>query len=300
MKNLPVVALSFAVMLLLEQCSGSLEKKSPELCRTRYPLSFNPQPGEPDKLSSFIPHDVDFVQLQNGYSTLNEECQPTFDYFSWQSFVALNWPANQDGSPMDSLNASSSAPRVWEFFTDPNEVFIPGYSKKLRLRARSAVDVLTMTFKSDIPNDTLSDDIEAGTSSPLIDRNLNFVLYEVRVNDEWVSYVKSKNLDTKKGQQQFADSGNQVQFTQGYYADTVTNSGGTVGAIEIKASWRIIDTTRGDDPGKYYTKRAVIYVDSAKSATGKAFTINATVGLVGLHINHYTETRGGDGIWTTF
>ena len=48
--------------------------------------------------SSFVPHEVD-IFLNNGYQGLTPKTQPCFDVFSWQSFVALNWPANSDGSP---------------------------------------------------------------------------------------------------------------------------------------------------------------------------------------------------------
>ena len=301
MKNTFAIVISFSILSFIVGCSPKEEKMMMQICTTRHPISFNPQPGNPDNISSFLPHDVDFVQLQNGYSTLTAECQTTFDYFSWQSFVALNWPANSDGTPMDSLNASNNAPRVWEFFTDPKDVFNPSHTKKLQLLAHAkGKDVMTMMFKNDLPPDTVHGYLQAMPQRPLIDRNLNYVMYEVRVNDDWVKYVKENALNTIAGQQEFVDSNKQVMFTEGFYADTAANSGGTIGAMEIKASWRILDTSKGDDPHRFYTKQVVIYVDSSKSSTGKPLIINAAVGLVGLHINHYTQTKGSEGIWTTF
>jgi hypothetical protein len=49
--------------------------------------------------------------------------------FAWQTFVALNWPANCDGSPK-SINIgededSAPAPRIWEFYHFPEDVFKP-------------------------------------------------------------------------------------------------------------------------------------------------------------------------------
>ena len=301
MKKNAIVAAALFAVLILGSCSGNPQKKPVQICSTRHPLSFNPQPGDSEKLSSFIPHDVDFVQLQNGYSTLTAECQTTFDYYSWQTFVALNWPAKSDGTPMDSLAASNSAPRVWELFTDPRNVFDASHTRKLQLLTNArGKDVLTMMFKNDLPQDTIHGYIQALPQSPLIDRNLNYVLYEVRVNKDWVQYVAGHHLNTIAGQQLFVDSSKEVIFTEGFYADTANNKGGPVGAMEIKAAWKILDTSKGDDPSRFYTKQTVIYMDSSKSATGKALIINATIGLVGLHINHYTETKGNDGIWTTF
>ena len=51
-----------------------------------------------DQLCSFIPHDI-LETFENGYSQLSGPQQRAFDNFSWQTFVALNWPATADGTP---------------------------------------------------------------------------------------------------------------------------------------------------------------------------------------------------------
>jgi hypothetical protein len=52
--------------------------------------------------------------------------QQAFDIFSWASFVALNWPANPDGTPMDGpITSNPTAPRVWETYIDATGVFRP-------------------------------------------------------------------------------------------------------------------------------------------------------------------------------
>src|SRR5512143_1938455 len=54
-----------------------------------------------DQLCSFLPHTVIDADLQlAGYSQLAAPQQRPFDIFSWESFVALNWPANADGTPL--------------------------------------------------------------------------------------------------------------------------------------------------------------------------------------------------------
>lgn len=300
MKHFHIFIMGLTVLMSAGGFTGNQEKKPVQLCRTRHPLTFNPQPGNPNKLSSFVPHDVDFVQLQNGYSTLTAECQTTFDYYSWQLFVALNWPAYSNGKPMPLLTSSNTAPRVWEFYTDPHDVFNPSHTKKLQLLTSAhGEDVLTMMFKSDL-SDTINGYLQAFPQDPLIDRNLNFVTYEIRVNKDWVNYVTKNRLNTISGQERFVNKKKPVMFTEGYYSDTTHNTGGVIGAMEIKAAWRILDTTKGDNPNRYYSKHVVIYMDTSHTTNGQPLIIHALVGLVGFHVNHYTQTKGNDGIWTTF
>ena len=50
--------------------------------------------------------------------------QQAFDIFSWASFVALNWPSNPDGTPMDGpITSNPTAPRVWEAYIEATGVF---------------------------------------------------------------------------------------------------------------------------------------------------------------------------------
>src|SRR5262245_39278059 len=51
-----------------------------------------------DRLCSFLPHDIT-ASLEPGYDGLTPQDQRPFDNFSWQSFLALNWPAGADGKP---------------------------------------------------------------------------------------------------------------------------------------------------------------------------------------------------------
>ena len=72
--------------------------------------------------------------------------------------------------------------------------------------------------------------------------------------------------------------------------------------------WRLLDATLGDDPSRYYTVEGTIYVDAGSSASGQAFTVDATLGLVGFHAiqrttGPYTSTGSSfpqDWLWTSF
>ena len=264
-----------------------------------------------DKLCSYLPHDV-VTKLMPGYSQLAAAQQRPFDNFSWQSFVALNWPADKDGKPLpDSITTHPEAPRVWEFYKTPFEVFDSGRIHPLgqnepakgrrifrMMSTRSNLDELAK-----LPVDSF---LEA-TGQPLIDRNLNFVLYDIVLNEVESEYIKNNGLQTKAGQQKFKDMGKKVSFPLGFYKDPMKLTGGSVGAIEIKTSWRMLDPKK-DDLKKYYTVDGDIYIDAKYTVAGKALHIHSKMGLVGMHIIQRTTgpytTKGGtfpqDWIWSTF
>ncbi len=70
-----------------------------------------------DQLCSVLPHTiVSDVEFAAGNSELIADQQRPFDVFSWQSFVALNWPATPDGMPLpDPIGSHPEAPRVWQW-----------------------------------------------------------------------------------------------------------------------------------------------------------------------------------------
>ena len=66
-------------------------------------------------------------------TTINSPLQirPNFDYFSWQSFIALNWPASassrgtpdQPNNPSVFLSAAAGTPVVWGTYKDSFDLF---------------------------------------------------------------------------------------------------------------------------------------------------------------------------------
>ncbi len=134
-----------------------------------------------DRPCAFVPHDV-IATIDLGYSQLDAEQQRPFDEFSWQSFVALNWPARRDGTPTrGSIRTRRRAPRVWESFPTPAEVFgLEGKDDRTsiprecaRLAGGTRLHIFRLAAKNDhVPVET-SDFLQA-TGQPLIDRNLNF------------------------------------------------------------------------------------------------------------------------------
>jgi hypothetical protein len=265
-----------------------------------------------DRLCSSIPHDIT-EKFGLGYSALAASTQRPFDNFSWQSFVALNWPADKDGNPSSKpIGSEPTAPRVWEFYPTPFELFgqpllaenhaPPALIKEWSGRKPRRLYTLLST-RSNPPDLKPDSFLEASSAKPLIDRNLNYVVYGIALNQIEFDYVKSNNLNTKSGQATFHQQGKLVSFPLGYYQDSVKKSGGSVGAIEIKTAWRILDEKRGDKKDRYYTHEGTVYIDADHSETGKPLTITATLGLVGFHIMQRTTGPLGfpqDWIWSTF
>jgi hypothetical protein len=271
-------------------CNNSSDKKTDEGTETsgKPPCNLD----APVVFSSNVPHDVD-VNLTAGYQGLTPTTQPCFDIFSWQSFVALNWPANPDGSPSQGpITSDISAPRVWEYYKQPSEVFgtnehlLPFggiYRAEPGLKGFYTFTKLSNTLAA---NSNLPASIKQATGQPLIDKNLNFALFEVHLNKDEVDYLVNDSLTTIEGQK-----GKTIKFPAGSVK-------GPTGAIEIKASWKILEPGK-DDTSKFYKRMAVIYVPPSESATGKALYLKELVGLVGMHILHKTE-KFPFWVWTTF
>lgn len=247
----------------------------------------------PNRLCSYIPHDIK-GKLFAGYNKISANCQFPFDLFSWQSFVALNYPAG----PGDLTNVTS--PRVWETYATPNQVFQPSQSlpvcPNLDTRGKKVLRLMAKN-ESVFGNSPFFE----STGQPLIDRNLNFTLYEIHLNPQEVAFLQSTGLNTQPGQVAFKQAGKTVRFPMGHYGPARPGDpGGDVGPMEIKAAWRILQTDKGDDPSRYYTEQAVIVLDPANSPNpAQPFCTQATVGLVGLHILHKTD-NGQGWVWTTF
>jgi hypothetical protein len=254
-----------------------------------------------------IPHEINPKLLPGnaGYkSVLSRKIQPAFDLFSWQSFVALNWPALANGMPdtTASILTNSSSLRVWEYYPLADTVFQPtGGLLKLVLKPADVKAAKQLYQGTQFADDfMIANQFFEADGSTLIDKNLNYVLYEERINsDEW-NYINQNGLRTEAGQMDYVKNIGQVTLPPGSYPKgSYGTQQGPVGAIEIKASWRILDPSKGDDTTRYYHQQAQITIGSQYTWSGKQLQFVATVGLVGFHIIHKTAMFSRE-IWSTF
>ena len=275
-----VLALALALLLLLASATALADD----------PVVRNFCDAPPhDEVCSVVPKDNTDFDASFIYLNLEKNAQNPFDIFSWQTFVALNWPADEAGAPTAKpIGTRPSLPRVWQSFRGTREVF--GFTgEDGPCRSGSAAEIAT--------GQTLQ-----FNGKPLIDRDLNYIVFDTRMNGRIEQYIVANALDSAEGQRRFRQAGKEVDFPRGHYQDKPARTGGDLGAIALKTSWKIIDAGASEEAGAdYYTADARIAVPAARSETGEALCLRARIGLLGMHIMHRTESgNGGDWIWSTF
>lgn len=226
--------------------------------------------------------------------------QKDFDVFSWNSFIAVSWPPGPDGTgdPDQKPGAGPTGdnPTVWETYKDVSTVFLPGGQKPVwdappaipavcRTAFQPGMKVLAQIGKTPGLLDETTEPFDTG---PLVDLNRAFTRFEIVVNREMFDYIVANQLYSQAGQQAFKGT---VQFPCGGAA------GAGVGAVMIKAAWKVLG--EGDDPSRFHTSKALVYTPATANPPVQESCVAQTVGLVGLHIGHKTESAP-QWIWSTF
>jgi hypothetical protein len=265
------------------------------------------QPGYPNLPYIIMP------DVQHDIRNVEVDPQILMDNLSWQTFIALCWPAstdpNQRGVPdldnaIGGLNPGGfnpknlpAGPTVWETFKQTEDLYLNPYkvpdtsfNAPPILPPQCASDktaglsfhprVLTMISKF---SDAISDSLQAFSNAPLIDQNGNTVWYEVVLNKSYFEYVVQNQFYNKNNQ-----AGKTINFPAG------NNQTTQLGAIRVKAAWKIFDWKKEGSRLKYfYTTKG--YIFNTKSNVCDT----ATLALVGLHIAHKTKSRP-EWVWSTF
>lgn len=229
--------------------------------------------------------------------------QHDFDVFSWQMFVALNWPANADGSPNTKLTIGQ-APQdsvVWQHWRESRSIFLPkgetpppwGQNTPLPTVCKGInpktlpPNTLRLTQIGKTPN-LLDESSEPFKTGPLIDQNGRYTRYEILTNETMFNYILGNSLYSKAGQKAFnADA----DFPS---SNTKTQQ---VGSIMVKSAW--VEMGGKYDPSKFFTSWALVYDNPAEQHGVKPFCKLEKVGLVGFHIAHKTADEP-QWIWSTF
>lgn len=222
--------------------------------------------------------------------------QKGFDNFAWQVFVALNWPAAPDGGPdtKASIGQRPGAPRVWETFVDPDDIFYGDACQKSKGASKAAGLKVLSRIRKRIEKLSVSGDLQAGSNWPLVDQAHNFALYETRLNDTETNYICSEGLTSAEKFASFVADKKTVNFP--------------FGSLEVKAAWRLFPPgTPPEVLARYHTREATIG-SSQEQSTGKSSSdaaransggLKGTVGLVGLHITYKIKSQP-KWVWATF
>ncbi len=299
----------------LRGLQGIARKKAAEVSPTRDPAKA-PTPG-PDHqlcdnilLGSSLPDDV---PVDPASIADPGERQRMFDCFSWQSFVALNWPASQTerGEPSPTAKSMTDAPgadRVWETYSATWEVFQPEKASwdptaldwnaerqtpvACQGRADTPLPVVAMVSKSGSSSDVANETGQAfaGSFGTLTDRNGELVRYQVLFDRTEFEHLLPTAITaglTPAGPNQ----GEGVRMPDG--------------VTEVKASWKVLCQDAGCTPldppdahNTYYTRDVLAY-DAHGGGPDTPTCAPAKLGLVGLHIARKTFWAP-QWVWSTF
>ncbi len=253
----------------------------------------------PSELSPSTPYDVD-QKLQAQLTAQGEfdEVQRLFDILSWQFFVSLNWPRDEEGLPLPKI-ADEGDP-IWFSWKESFEVFKQDGSAPLPLgefEAPAGIKsdlisgqdrILFRTSKfAEFQHPDVADEIDQAFTTAIYDQSGNAARYEVRMNNVEFGYIVKNELYNYDGQIAFyadqAGKDSVVNFPRG--------SRDIEGVFEVKIAWKIM-VDGVDVPERYFTTEAqVVNEDGSFSA--------ATVGMIGMHISTKTESAP-QWIWATF
>jgi hypothetical protein len=243
-------------------------------------------------LTYTLPGDVD--------KTPGNASQNDFDEFSWQSFLALSAPSvggriNVDGdnipqwrgwsSTADLLNQADPGPSGSRFYPEVCQA-IPNYED---YRVIDQVGKVDDSFQ-EATEDALS-------TSPVIDKNGNFLRYEILISPSLYAQVVNNGwnvpgtipIDPQTGPVMGDIIGNcgLASYTGGDPADK------DIGFIQIKNAWMDLTDASSLERAKYHTEELLIFTpDYRTSSNPQASTCELrTMGLVGQHIMHKTLTQ---------
>ena len=230
--------------------------------------------------------------------------RPWFDVFSWQSFIALNWPADSASrgtarAPADSaafLNAPNGGLVVWGSYKESWELFGQGNQRPTAFSDwNSPVEPCgglqpgqkAFTFTS--KGNSLFNDATQSFSFPLIDQRGGYARYEVRYNQAQYDTIRGADNNPQSWMYLSNNLGTSYPFFM-----PASDSSGNLGSMMIKAAWRPL--TAQDDSSRFYHVTAL--VDTAHGGTQQKCA-PVLMGLVGLHIAQ-KQVGFPQWIWSSF
>ena len=217
---------------------------------------------------------------------VNGCCQPCFDCYGWQLFIALNWPAKTAGEPDPAKPfgaAGDYSNVVWQTYKNALDVFGDtqptawGANTDTQLQLNSAVLIDTF-LEPDLQSD----------HNWLTDQDGQVVRYDIRMNADEFRYILKNDVWHQEGIYKAYKEG------PGIVLPSQKSEFGNVGAMETKAAWRIIpEARRAYFEQNYKVAHAKVYDPETRSWKDR------DVALVGLHIIKKTPLSP-QWVWATF
>lgn len=236
-----------------------------------------------------------------------EQFRPYFDWFSWESFIALNWPVSgqgrgnpeQPGTPTVFTSMTNTTPVTWgtykanwELFDQydqrptPWDDYHAPYAPALCPEAAEGEKQLLMMAK----DDSAFTDVNEAFSFPLVDQQSNYVYFEVRYNKPQYDWIRGIDGEANKKTWLYL----MQNLPAGTMVSLPPNSTNPADSIMLKAAWRNLSGMENSLRKRYYTVTAWVY-----NPQGSPQCTQQPMGLVGFHIAQKTKDFP-QWIWSTF
>jgi hypothetical protein len=272
-------------------------------------------PVQAASFSSTIPPDICNPQ-QVGW-TPNQQ---GFDVLSWQTFIALAWPADlakgrgvaDTSKRPGAVDAGGNPlPVVWDTYKPTWEVFRPDDPKWTLTdadwnkwgppppgcpSAPAGTPVILMKAKSPpqlarlaerLAQGKVGNEVNEAVGGPLVDQAGHLVRYLIHMNETEFDQIVEGN---------YYKPGTSTQGLVWY--DNATDTQFKIGVIEVKSAWKELSDAEWN--GHTYYQRQVLIYDAADPARQQPASCRLQkMGLVGLHIIHKTASAP-KWFWATF
>jgi hypothetical protein len=299
------VAVLFAGCKKVETTSEVTVGTPPAETNTAPPPTSTAFPSIPQPvISGTLPATVPIPAMPPKNAT-PEQFRPYFDWFSWESFIALNWPASaigrgnpdQPNNPTVFASMTNATPVTWGTYKANWELYdqydqrptewtsykVP-YAPSVCPQATVQQKQLVMVTKGD----TELNDVNQAFSFPLVDQNKNFAFYEVRYNEWYYKFVRGADEDPKSWL--YYNFNLPTNYTN---VPLPPNAASPADSVMVKAAWRNIAAIPPSQQSRYYKVNAWVYNSSTNQCTQQ------WMGLVGFHIAVKTKDFP-EWIWSTF
>jgi hypothetical protein len=244
--------------------------------------------------ASQIPGNICTVEDEQGY----------VDIYSWNAFIALNWPARtatcdaDTGKSILNVRGGDGSYVVWQTYMPSENVFVnPGTQKPAAWCAGNGLvggerRVMNQTAKA-TPAAKLKGgaflkisepggDVLQASGDVLTDQSGRWVRYERLMNRTEYNYIVAGRWNSVLLQAMW-NKGQELRLPQG--------------SIEIKSAWKVLTPT--EIAGRRYFTTKAIVCNTPDGARTPCNDQPVTLGLAGLHIVQQNHD-GGTMFWSTF
>jgi hypothetical protein len=266
----------------------------------------------PPVLSGTLPATV----VIPGSVTTPDQARPFFDYFSWESFIALNWPnvsgqngvPNQPGTPSVFQTTANGAVLVWTTYKESFALFGQGTSRPPAWNANTlpvnpcssgklGSPMLLMAAKG---GELITAPPNEAFSVPLIDQNSNYVYFDILFNQDQYNFMRGADTVPASWLYLVKNLAAQEPLTMPTRSTNYPASGSVQGSVMLKTAWRRMTAK---DAGcttsplgascRYYVTQAQVYDTGTKSCS------TVPMGLIGMHVVQKLKDFP-EWIWSTF